>query len=96
LPMPNQPMVWLLIPLVVLGGVKVRREDFSGTRVVGGMLTLAVVSYYAVAVMLPYDLQEAMESFPRVQLHWWPSLVFLALMLMRWEGNGSPGEEHVR
>ena len=83
LPVPNHAGLILAIALVVVCGV--RRGGRDGFAVVVGCVAVAltVAAYYVTLLAMPYDLAELVKSIPRLQLHVWPMLIFMLLLMPR-------------
>ena len=83
LPFPDTPEVLLLALLPLAAGLRRGSGDRLTLRTAGVALTLAFILYYVMFLIMPrsYDLLHQMDSFPRLQMHTWPALVFTICLL---------------
>jgi hypothetical protein len=84
-PMLNEPAFLLLLALPLIFGVKVSPDRRPPALTIGVMLLLVILAYYAVLLVMPYDLAVLVQSLPRYFLHIVPSAIFFVCYLTRWE-----------
>ena len=83
--MPNEPALLLLLALPLFFGVRVPRDRRPAAVTVGLLLVLVFVTYYAVLLVMPYDLEVLVQSLPRYFLHIVPGAIFWVCYLVRRE-----------
>ncbi|MFI5379707.1 MAG: hypothetical protein ACHRHE_10445 [Tepidisphaerales bacterium] len=81
IPLPDQPSLLLLLAIPIVCGLRPDPRDRPAGLTVLIAVALTFILYYAVFLVMPYDLRNLMESFPRVQLHFLPALIFAVLLL---------------
>ncbi len=86
-PVPNQPALLLLIALPLVSGLRNASSDRRSSMTSAIAIGLTLLIYYTVFLVMPYDLQNLLESFPRLQLHFWPALIFTVLLATRLPGD---------
>ncbi len=86
IPLPNQPAILLSLAALLLPRFRDTSPDRTVARMGLAFTVFVLLAYYLVFLVMPYDLRTLLESFPRVQLHFWPSLIFSMMLL-----TGQPG-----
>ncbi|MGA2501541.1 MAG: hypothetical protein ABSH20_27690 [Tepidisphaeraceae bacterium] len=87
--LPNQPSLLLLPALPLICGLRNAPRDRRSALTGAIAIALAFVMYYAVFLVMPYELANLLESFPRVQLHLWPALILTVLLVTRVERDNT-------
>ena len=81
----NEPTFLLLLALPLFFGVRIPRDRRPAAVTVGLLLVLVVLTYYAVLLVMPYDLAVLVQSLPRYFLHVIPGAIFWVCYVVRWE-----------
>jgi hypothetical protein len=93
--MVNEPAFLLLLALPILLGVRVPANRRPPALAVGLALLLVILTYYAVLLVMPYDLSVLVQSLPRYFLHVVPGAIFWVCYVTRWEAKDdaeAPGD----
>ena len=81
----NEPTFLLLLALPLFFGVRVSSDRRPAAVTVGLLLVLVVLTYYAVLLVMPYDLAVLVQSLPRYFLHIVPTAIFSVCYVTLWE-----------
>ena len=92
IPLPNHPGMVLLLLLTFVCGIWEVGRDRLAVAAAAVTLLLTVGTYYVVLLIMPYDLATLVESWPRLQLHIWPSLILVLFLMTRGLGESEQAD----